>query len=201
MNKSKEKTNWSTIKFPREFVSDLATFSRANGWKSSSEYIMATVRYARKYQIDLHGEDSTFHQTTATQMLVIMKSVSESLKGIPERMQLTMENNQLKVELMVAQKDISQLKKAQVGWKQEADIQMGAKNEALEKIDNLQHDVSIQTERANHLDSKLHEITEKVKNCLLQIEDEKPIWRRQSKRLRKAIIILNWIISEVNPPP
>ena len=86
-------TTWSTIKFPREFVAEMAGYSKDSDWRSSSEFIMAAARYVQKYQIDLHGEDSFFHQTVATQLIYSLEKTSKALSEFPEKIELIRDGN------------------------------------------------------------------------------------------------------------
>lgn len=195
------KQTWSTIKFPKEFVCEIGSYSKENGWNSSSEFLIAAKKYVLKYQIDLHGESSPFTQTIASQMFEYLKSVSEALKTIPERIKMAEEINQLKIDLIQTRNDLERVKKSLAAWKTEALTQKGQKKAALENQEKLRKDVSTITEKAQILESLLNNISGNVKNSLQELETEKSWWRRQSKKLRMAVATLEWILSEADHPP
>lgn len=195
------KQTWSTIKFPKEFVCEIGSYSKENGWNSSSEFLIAAAKYVLKYQIDLHGESSPFTQTTASQMFEYLKSVSEALKTIPERIKMAEEINQLKIDLIQTRNDLERVKKSQTAWKKEAETQKGQKNAALEEQEKLKKDVSILTEKTEFFETKFQKITDQIRNCFKELENEKSRWRGQSKKLRMAIATLEWILSETDHPP
>ena len=167
------KQTWSTIKFPKEFVCEIGSYSKENGWNSSSEFLIAAKKYVLKYQIDLHGESSPFTQTIASQMFEYLKSVSEALKTIPERIKMAEEINQLKIDLIQTRNDLERVKKSQTAWKKEADTQKGQKDAALAGQEKQRQDIYILKEKVQALETFLHNISCSVKDSIQEIKEEK----------------------------
>ena len=188
---------WSTIKFPREFVAEMASLSKDNGWRSSSEFIMAAARYVQKYQIDLHGEDSFFHQTVATQLIYSLEKTSKALSEFPEKIELIQRVNELELNLSASQDNLEQCNKAFAAWKKAALSLKAEKETSQVEMEKMKSEVSTLTEQAKKLDTLLQAIHQKVNQSLYEIENENSMFGKEGKRLGIALVTLRWIVSDV----
>lgn len=190
-------TTWSTIKFPREFVAEMAGYSKDSDWRSSSEFIMAAARYVQKYQIDLHGEETFFHQTIATRLLESLENTYEVFNGFPDKIELIQRVKELELNLSTSQDNLAQCNKAFAAWKKAALSLKAEKETAQAEIEKMKSEVSTLTEQAKKLDTLLQAIRQKVNRSLYEIENENSIFGKEGKRLGIALETLRWIVSDM----
>ncbi len=192
---------WSTIKFPREFVAETASYSKEKNWRSSSEFIVAAVRYIQKYNIDLHGEELFFNQTVATKLLASLEKTNNALNDFPAKIELVQRVNELKQDLSATQNNLEQCNTSSAAWKKAALSYKEEKNTALSKIEKMKGDASALEEQVKKLDMKLQAITQKVNQSLSEIEEENPMFGKEKKKLEIALATLKWILTEHEKPP
>ena len=190
-------TTWSTIKFPREFVAEMAGYSKDSDWRSSSEFIMAAARYVQKYQIDLHGEETFFHQTVATRLLESLENTYEALNGFPEKIGLIQRVKELELNLSTSQDNLKQCNKAFASWKKAALSLKAEKETAQAEMEKVKSEVSTLTEQEKKLDTLLQAIHQKVNQSLYEIENENSMFGKEGKRLGIALETLRWIVSDM----
>lgn len=195
------KKQWSTIKFPHEFVSMTSQFAKENGWHSSSEFIIAATEYIRKYGINLHGELSPFIQTDISILVEKLHGTTEALKDIPGRLQLVQQYNTLRVELMTSRKDLARNKSSLSAWKKEAETQKSEKFQIQGELENKKEELAVEKNRVAVQEDKLKVIIQKVGQCLQKIESEKSFWGKYKKKLNIALATLKWILTEHEKPP
>ena len=215
MKTKTSKTIWSTIKFPRKFVADTAAYSRENGWKSSSEFIMAAIDFIHKFNLDLHGELPQGCQTDVAFLTQAMSIVANKLNEFPDKADLIKHVNKLTADLTSMQTDRDKTLKANLSWKKAYDSlntekqnalneMAKQKQEILDELGKQKLEVSRLTGLTNNQDEKLQSITDKVNETLQQIEGDNSFLGRigmDGKKLAIALETLRWVASETSKPP
>ena len=201
MARKTNKTIWSTIKFPQDFVADISAYSKENGWKSSCEFIMAAMDFIRKHDLDLHGELPPNCQTTVNLLANAMMLVVDMLNEFPEKTQLIQQVNQLKADLSSIQKDLEKSNKDNNSWKKAHDTLKQEKQFALDEIEKQKLEVARLMAMTKGQDERLRSISLRANETLQQINAENSSWGRfgvDGKKLAIALETLRWVASEAS---
>ena len=204
MRTKTNKTVWSTIKFPKKFVTGVSAYSKKKGWKSSCEYIMAAMDFIYKHDLDLHGELPPECQTTVTLLDNAMKMVADMLGEFPEKAELIQQVNKLTADLASMQTDRDKAVKAIHSWRKAYDSLKAEKQEALDEMERQKQEVSRLTGLTIYQDGRLQSVTDKVNETLRQIEGENSFLGRfgmDGKRYAIALETLRWVASETAKSP
>ena len=207
-------------------MADTAAYSRENGWKSSSEFIMAAIDFIHKFNLDLHGELPQGCQTDVAFLTQAMSIVANKLNEFPDKADLIKHVNKLTADLTSMQTDRDKALKANQSWKNAYDSLKAKKQDALDELERQKQaaldemakqkqeamdelgkqklEVSRLTGLTNNQDEKLQSITDKVNDTLQQIEGENSFLGRigmDGKKLAIALETLRWVASETSKPP
>lgn len=204
MRTSDKKTNFSTIKFPRGFVSDTSSFSKKNGWRNSCEFIMAATEYVRRHSINLHEELPQFLRTTSEILLERMVEVTDTLCKFPERVDLLAQVVKLKADLSFSEKELEMSRKAIASWKKTLNDQRERTSRLVGEMNKQKADISRMSEASNTLAQILRSIAEKANDSVHQIEDDNSLLGKiglDRKKLDIALETLKWVASEADQTP
>ncbi len=203
MKEKTSKTVWSTIKFPRDFVTDISAYSKENGWKSSCEFIMAAIDFIHKFHLDLHGELPQECQTDVAFLIDAMKIVVNKLNEFPDKANLIQQVSQLKADLSSTQKELDKSNKANSSWQKTNDSLKTERQDALDELEKQKQEVSRLMALTKTQDERLQSITLKVNDTLQQINADNSSWGRfgvDGKKLAIALETLRWVTSETSNP-